>query len=599
MSEMLGHTHRTSTPYCIAIIGAGPTGLSALENLFLELNHHGDRQTIKVLLFDNTNYFGSGWVYDLNQPSTNWLNIPYRKLAIKGRRQISYSGISIPPFPSFHLWSKNQDYSNMLDLYPTRSWLGKYLNERYFSIADTLQKNGILMAMNQKVKKIQRNGPWFDLKVKDGAVYPAHEVVLTVGHQATRLSKQLIYWQERCKKCPNLSLFTEPYPVDRFRPKNTSFKGKTVALRGFGLAMLDVTRALSEGLGGRFEVVDKPTQSMKFTTSEFVPEKILPFTLDGLPLVPKPLNQIVDQKYKPNAQEMRSLRQNLLINVAQAKCPMNHYFVIEVMAKVAAGIFIRFKEPFGDHSLTRDEAQSLAVKWLNDESTTHNTIVPRDLATAESMKVFVRMATGSGPVSLDYCIGQVWRHSQQLLYKHLSFTNLPIEIVKSIVDLDERMKRYSYGPPVASIQQLHALIDAKILSLCMVDDPDIELSYEGWHFEIDGKSLIATTMINTVLDPPQLLKVKSELIQNLIMDNLITPIHQEMGALTQANGLVINPGSKYLTNLAILGRLANGSVVGIDSLKECFGTRTKDWAKSVVKRLPSTMIPMTSNINST
>lgn len=113
------------------------------------------------------------------------------------------------------------------------------------------------------------------------------------------------------------------------------------------------------------------------------------------------------------------------------------------------------------------------------------------------------------------------------------------------------------------------------------------------------KSLIATTMINTVLDPPHLLKVKSELIQNLIRDNLITPIHQEMGALTQANGLVINPGSKYLTNLAILGRLANGSVVGIDSLKECFGTRTKDWAKSVVKRLPSTMIPMTSNINST
>lgn len=573
-------------PYCIAIVGAGPTGLSALENLFLELDHHSTGQMIKVLQFNNTIYFGSGWVYDLNQPCTNWLNIPYRKIAIKGRKRISYCGISIPSFPSFHQWSENHDNSNTPDLYPTRSCIGKYLKERYLSIADTLHKNGTLVSINQSVKKVQRTGSTFSLIAKDHTLFYAHEVVLTVGHQSTLPSEQLNYWQKCSKKSPGLSLFAEPYPVDRFRLRNTSFKGKNVALRGFGLAMLDVMRALTEGLGGRFEVVNKYTQSMKFTTTEFVPVRIIPFSRDGLPMVPKPLNQLVDRKFKPTDQEMRNLRQDLLTNVARGEWQKNHLFLIKAMAKVAAGIFVRFKEPFRGHSLTGDEALSLAIKWLNDESTTHNSIFPRDLPAAVSMKVFISMATGSGPVSLDYCIGQVWRHCQQLLYKHLSFTNLSIEIVKSIIDLDERIKRYSYGPPVASIQQLLALIDANILSLSMVDDPDIELNDEGWHFEIDGKNLTATTMINTVLDAPRMLSVKSELIQNLIRDNLIMPIHQDMGAHTCANGLVFNPIGTDPTNLAILGRLANGSVVGIDSLKECFGKRTKDWAKSVVKRLP-------------
>lgn len=94
-------------------------------------------------------------------------------------------------------------------------------------------------------------------------------------------------------------------------------------------------------------------------------------------------------------------------------------------------------------------------------------------------------------------------------------------------------------------------------------------------------------MINSVLDAPKLLDVTSPLIKNLLQNDLIQPIHSKLGIETTADGYVITPDDKNDVPIAVLGRLAKGSVIGVDAILECFGPRIEDWAKAYVSQLKS------------
>ena len=201
-----------------------------------------------------------------------------------------------------------------------------------------------------------------------------------------------------------------------------------------------------------------------------------------------------------------------------------------------------------------------------------------NLSATEMMRDFVDMATGHGPVSLDFCIGQVWRHCQPSIYEKLSFNACSDSVFAEIIQLDESTKRYSYGPPVEAIQQLLALIEAGILNLDVVDDPEIELTEKGWRLHKPEKSLVTAIMIDSVLDPPQIKAVTSSLVKNMLSDNLIQAVHDKLGILTDENGYLI-PKEDNKVPIALLGRLAKGTVIGVDAILECFSPRVDQWAK--------------------
>ena len=91
-------------------------------------------------------------------------------------------------------------------------------------------------------------------------------------------------------------------------------------------------------------------------------------------------------------------------------------------------------------------------------------------------------------------------------------------------------------------------------------------------------------MVNSILPAPELLKVKSPLVKNLLENDLIQPVHSELGIETHKNGIVNVPESEQMIPLAVLGRLAKGSIIGVDAILECFGTRITDWAEGVLDR---------------
>ncbi|MCR1026105.1 FAD/NAD(P)-binding protein [Cellulophaga baltica] len=571
--------------YDIGIIGCGPRGLSSLEALYAACKETEKKP--KVIVFESTEFPGAGPVYNLQQPKTNWLNVSERGLAITPRKEIELRSFTVPSFPDFQNWSgyaEKQIPSTMVDTFPLRSELGRYLTERFDSIAKILIKENLLTIVQGEVDHIALENNGVRIEIIGGEAYRAGEVALCIGHQPVELDKQMTGWKNRVSEIDGSVLFTQPYPVSRIVESTGLIKGSNVAIRGFGLAMIDVARALTEGNGGRFEILNDNTREMKYVPSGREPNTIVPFSLNGLPMSPKPLNKKIDEFYVPSSTQLEAYELDLKKSLDKADELLSTNFLIGAIAPIIAEIFIAIGDDTRPHVLSESELVEVIHSWLVDAEYEHKLIVSKELPASKSLKLFVQMATGSAPVSLDYCIGHVWRHIQPTMYKLLSFAPISDELVGDIVLLDERLKRYSYGPPVDSLQQLLALIESGIINMDFIADPNIEMNENGWHFNMNGNTVDVDIMVNSVLDAPQILNVVSPLPSRLVQRSLIEPIHDKLGVRTRKDALMEIVGDTGTIPVAMMGRLAKGTLIGVDAIAECFGERPSFWANGFIER---------------
>lgn len=571
----------------IAIIGCGPRGLSALENLMIALAKAEFKSLPKVIIFEKSSQLGCGSIYNLNQPDTNWLNISERALTIDQRPALDFKHFKIEGFQSYHDWtgkSKDDIINNKHEVFPKRSEIGKYLKARYNSIAKTLEEQDILSVFNTEVIEVENNNPCFTITAKNGNTYNADDVVLTIGHQETKCSQQLKDWLKYAKENSDVNLFLKSYPIENLLAIDYKTEARNVGLRGFGLATIDVVRALTKANGGHFEVVNTETHKMKYHPGESE-LKLIPFSLDGLPMASKPLNSKIDALFTPSASKILSFKSELLQIRDNESYSNGNTFLIEAIATVVAHQYMLLGNHAYQHNFTENALKSIIEAYLKDDSYTHELLLSHDNAPEVIIQAYVDMATATKPISLDYCLGQVWRHCEPTLYAMMSHSKLKDQVIDQVIALDERMKRYAFGPPIESLQQLLALTYQGTLNLNFVNNPEIALKENGWKLQKHNQEIIVDTMINAVLDSPKIEKVIAPIVTNLLSDNLIQAIHSKLGVETKPNGLVISKNKKQTLNLAVLGRLAKGSVVGVDAILECFGPRIKDWANGVVERI--------------
>lgn len=461
--------------------------------------------------------------------------------------------------------------------------MGKYLNERFESIANILLKKGLIQYVNEEVIRTDVDNELIHIYTIGGKNYRVHEAVLAIGHQPIELDDQLNSWQSRILNLDDVILFTQPYPISRILRSNVRNQ-HNVIIRGFGLAMIDLLRGLSEGLNGKFKINDKNTREMIYIESGKEPKNIIPFSLDGLPMTPKPLNKKIDSKYLPSNQELKEYSDYVTRSITSNSTLTSPKFLMEAIAPIVLRVFKKLRHDNIGISITNEELHSLIINWLNDGEYEHELILSKRISATEMMTKFVGMATGHEMVSIDFCIGHVWRHCQPTLYKLLSFAPLTDKIISEIVALDERLKRYSYGPPVDSIQQILALVKAGKVTLDLVNNPKITLKEDGWHMVKGDNSIKASVMINSVLDAPEILKVVSPLPHGLITKSVVEPIHDALGICTEKDATIVKTGNDIEPPLAVLGRLAKGTLIGVDAIAECFSNRSEYWARGVLSR---------------
>ena len=463
--------------------------------------------------------------------------------------------------------------------------MGTYLQRRFATIADALVESKLATLVSSSIDEVDFREHQFILRDSEGEKHWFDEVLLTIGHQPTERSEQLEKWKDYTERNSDVFLYEKPYPAEAISNAAHLSQHSVVGIRGFGLAMIDVARALTIGRGGEFKVTDEETLQSVFVAGQDVPQKIVAFSLNGNPMAPKPFNARVDEWFTPTDDEIEAFGKKIEYAASGQQAIDSTMFLKEAMATVAARVYSDLSHSNNPHGATSEEIYPIIIDWLSDESTDHPLLQPIDNPTKVNMLAFTQMALGNAPVSLDYCTGQVWRHCQPTLYKTFAHANLSSEVIASVISLDERVKRYSYGPPLESMQQLLALLEADLLTLDFVADPDIKLTEAGWELSAQGKKITVDTMINSVLDPPRLTEVISPVVCSLLDNALIEPIHSALGIHTDRNACIEVSEGKGDIPLAVLGRLSKGSVLGVDAILECFSQNERAWAAGVVQRL--------------
>lgn len=567
----------------LAIIGFGPRGLYALERLVYHLVMR--KQEINILVFESKTELGTGAAWNKDQPNSNLINITERALVdLPSRPKIVYRNTIIPQFPSYHQWCEFSQNELEPDTLPPRKKVGKYLLERANSIIDVLKSKSGFELFKTSIKSIDLENNNLALS-SDNKVWKVDDVLLTIGHQSTKISEQLNEWIKHSKAKTKIKVYENTYPVSQFE----SIKNQTnisIGIRGFGLSMIDVMRYLTINGFGNFKITDNQTfESMYYKVKEQHLE-LIPFSLDGLPLVPKPLNEHIDKWYKPTDEELKYFKTSVT-SVAQTSEDVNTIdFLLKPIAEISARVFLDLHDNAVNHNCDKKEIETVVLNWLQNKDYQHSTLQNNNTNTYNLIKNYIEMALGKTKITLDYCIGQVWRHCQPTLYEAFSYANLKSEIIEDVIAKDEQSKRYSYGPPIESMHQLLALVDAGILNLNFVNNPDIELKDNGWRLTNENQdSKDVSIMINSVLDSPKLSEVNSPIIMDLIQNDLISPIHSKLGIETDENAYIESDNQKNNVNIAILGRLAKGSVIGVDAILECFGSRIENWAKAYSEKV--------------
>lgn len=569
----------------VAIVGLGPRGLYAAECLTAALNSRDTTEQWELVLFDNSGFPGSGPHYAPDQSSLNLLNIPLREVPLDARTESS-GYVNLPAFQSYRDWQSEytvEDDSGF-DVFPSRASIGQYLQARFYSWLGAWQRAEKVRLLHSTIIRVDWTVSGASIVDSENNRYSdLYHVLLTIGHQPAIPDSSLVQWRKLAEHHPPLVLVERPYPTDRLL-SDSAFTKRSVALRGMGLSMIDAVKALSEGRGGVFEPSADTQSGLRYIASGDEPRQLLPFSLDGLPMTPKPANESIDRLFQLTTDDVRLLS----ITFSSVKVFADGEELLDAVIKTIAEISARCCQRLDHRCLSHRSSfdlTSVISRWLHDECVEHEYIVSRDISTAAAMYKFLAMAQGDVPISVDYVVGQVWRHCQKMFYRKLAFLEEGTDVLIPFINLDQRLKRYAFGPPVGSTRRLLALVECGLIKFGIADDPDIITGDCGWILQDDANRSTTDVMINTVLASPDLGDACSPLVKQLNKDRLLNPASSDnFGALIARDGTVLDAEGNTNKQVAFVGRLAIGSIVEADALMECFGPQLEDWASSLVSR---------------
>lgn len=532
----------------LAVIGLGPRGTGALEALADLASARGLK--VQADVFDPYPAPGAGPNFDPRESPLCRLNIPMRDIELRAP-----DSLGVVPLADW------LDPPIDRDVFPARSDLGAYLQHRLDALSDA---PGLALArISARVDAFQQtNEGW---QVQAGGTWhgPYAEVLLVPGQPETEPDDQLAEWQAH-SHTTNAAL-APAYPARDLQHRAEDWHGKTVAVRGFALSSFDVIRVLSQGVGGKFT-------EQGYVPSGREPRCILPFSLDGNPPSPKPETEELDARFEPTAEETAAF-DSAIHDAARGPSKRVSTLITESLLPPVRRILAEC----GAETTEQDISDWFDLEW-SDPGTQDQT------GPVRALRDGIAMADGSLPPSIGYVVGQVWRKWQNPLRQGYNPADTSPETADVLVGFDEGLKRFSYGPPVSACRELLALIDAGLVSTDLSKDPEITLTEKGWLLETEGHEEEAEVMIDAVLPSPDPRLIKAQPVPALIEAGWITMLG-ELSARTAPDGRLIGSDDRPVPGLSLLGRLALGSVIAVDSLHDCFGMASTRWAEGVLGRI--------------
>lgn len=513
----------------IAIIGFGPRGFAAAE---FALQRHSN---LEIDIFDPLPCSASGPNFLPDEAEQCLLNIPLHDVNLPMHAAALTA--------SFKNWvAQGQRHAPEPDHYLPRNMLGTYLHERFLSLAQSypgaIRRDGCAA-----VDAWSDSAGWW-IATQTGQHGPYQSVVLTMGHPTTYPDDTMKTWQSFAAQ--RGFTIAEPYPGTELQAQAQAWVGKTVAIRGLGLSTLDVLSLLTLGQGGHLS-------DGCYQASGREPALILPFSLDGMPPMPKPV-MAQESKFALTAPEHECLRK-VLHHALTADAEV-------AMSRIRDELVAPVQRISGVKEL---ELLQAAIAGLDADE--------RAKTPTEELAQGIAMAEGQMKPTPSYALGQIWRALQDDLRSafHQDIDNHATRA--AILKFDRGLKRLTYGPPVSSARLLLALIEAGRVRLTVAEDPVIAMHQNGWLFD---DTVFAQVMIDAVLPSAKLSQIADPLIKALWRRGILRENPFTGSILTSSRTGEVAPG------LSVLGSLAEGSCIATDSIHDCFGLMTRCWAAECV-----------------
>ncbi|WP_193106000.1 FAD/NAD(P)-binding protein [Brachybacterium sp. FME24] len=583
---------RSGTPLRLAVVGAGPKALFALEELAARLAERaggadGDPcagSLLEVIVVDPGPHPGTGTAYDPFQP-------PHLRLNVSSTILDAPATSAMASFPD---WASSAHPELATEPYPPRAIVGRYLSLRWQAMREALELHGSFHEHCGRAVAVRRDGASWLLEVADvpaegsaapvpgtasTTIGPLDDVLLATGHASGHDDALATAWRSP------LPLRPAVLPVGTMLAPEHVPAGCRVAVRGGALTFIDAALTLTRGRGARFLPDPEGSTGLVHERSAEEPAVIWPTTRHGL---------LLDAKPDPGAPLSPALertleggRRQLAMVIARRTAgdlDPDHLLdrILEVAVDVAAHLVAAAPSTGAGPSAEtcrRAVAHTLASGAEPD-------LPPGPGRAERALRRSVAVAEGSRAPGPAWALGRAW----VLLYPHfttaLRGSDVSEEAWSRFRAAEQVLDRCAFGPPLDTARELLAMIDSGAVDLSWVD-AGTAITRDGVHGTPDGCAG-PDVVVDAVLSPPGLLGTGDPLAQHLLSRGLVSLRPGRRGAIVASDATAVTAAGSRAEGLALLGRPTEDHVIGHDTLNRHLHAESGRWAARVAHLVEET-----------
>ncbi|MFF3697720.1 MULTISPECIES: FAD/NAD(P)-binding domain-containing protein [unclassified Streptomyces] len=576
----------------LAVVGAGPRGLSVLERLCANERRGPSADGVIVHLVD-PHLPGAGAVWRPDQPGELLTNTVASQITVFTDDSVRIEG-PIEPGPSLYEWAQSLallggdgDYDERTlaearrlgpDSYPSRGFYGHYLHDCYRRIVSRAPAHIEVREHRTRAVVLSdalgaADGPQ-SLRLENGARLDGLDaVLLAVGHVGTHLTA-------RQRRTADLALIHGLTYVTPANPADVDLSWvepqQNVLLRGLGLNFFDYMALLTTGRGGRFV---RERDRLVYRASGLEP-RLYAFSRRGVPYHARGENEKgAFGRYYPRlltAEYVARLRARAAagerIGFTEHLWPLikreveSVYYATTLRSRGVASDVV---EGFTDRYLDLD--LDLAEGAGSDELLSAHGLVAADrfdwdrltdpcgdlgFASRDEYRDWLlgylradaeagRAGNLSGPLKASLDILRDLRNEIRLAVDHggLDGESHRDELERWYTPLNAFL---SIGPPVTRIEEMAALIEAGVLT---VTGPGTEVRLDSAEpafiaasTRVPGRSVHATALIEARLPEPDVRRTEDPLLRHLLETEQAVPYR-----ITTAQGTEVETGGLAVT----------------------------------------------------
>lgn len=597
-----------------AVIGIGPKGFYCLERLIAHLATVKLTQPVDIFLVHRDGPFGTSPVYNLHQPEYIILNVAVGEVDLWSCQDPpSFAGRG----PNFIEWyaARYPDHDPLDGSeFLSRAIVGHYLKENFERLEATLPPHVQLFKCHGEAVDLEPREEQYQVHWRDQYdqlhCFTADQVLLATGHSRLKPTPQEHSLSMFADDNSPASFIPFVYPVSE-RLKAIE-PGQKVAIKGLGLTFIDAVLELTEGRGGRFE--RDSGEPVIYHPSGLEP-LIFPFSRTGLPMAPKAIDlpTFLRPLHFCTPEALTQLR-NLhgQIGLEQGLWPlfqleMQFYYYAWAMRGRFAQRLTRikgnetaFKSLISDFHKAHPEIPAFDPKPLLDPVEPQHLqsgVAFHQLINETMEREIIRAKKGFAGDGLKSAV-DIWYEVRYVISQTMAYGGLlPQSHRKLLEEINPVFKRVVFGPPLANMEKLHALLHAGILDFSVARAPQITTDQEQGLFVLNA--LGSTAHVQVLIDGryPQI-KLEQEaspLYQKLLTRRLVRPyiIHDlarsekpySPGSIdhTSNHHHIIDANGNAHSNLSVIGIPTEGNLLGnFTIVSDGFPT---NWAKQAVEQL--------------